>query len=298
MGGYRPLKGYLAALEGLLKKAPATREVTASAPSPVQTDPQEWLAAPEGWFNKLEPALEQAKRENKKVLVLSTGSDWCPPCKNFGRTCLPSEEFKSFAQKNLVLVYIDLPRRKNMPAPQMTYNKKIIYKLDMRRGVPTFAVLDSQGSTMQKFSGFSSTSSFMGRLKSAVQSDLGSFKDKTEQLEAMRSAKITIEGWKVTPEDPMRSLAEFPRKISPGQKIYFYLNYDLPRNMSCRINFHVQGAVCRVSAENLTGKGQCVREVVFTFERLQRAKFMQIVLKNGSTEILYRRLPCNITAAE
>ena len=303
MSGYRPLKNYLEALDGLLRKQPSSqavpvvssREGTAAA---VKKDAQGWLAAPEGWFNKLETALVQARKENKKVLVLATGSDWCPPCKKFGSLCLPSEEFKSFARENLVLVCLDLPRGKNMPADQRAYNRKTISQIGMGGGVPSFAILNAQGEKLSLFTGFSTTDSFMTRLKEAVKMTPEQYKtqieDRRKEVEVLRSAKITVEGWKLTPEDPMRSLAELPRELKRGQQVYFYLNYELPENLPCRIFFLAPGARTRRPGDFLSGKGQFVTTLTFGVGNSTQVRSLLIHLRSKNTGAFYKRIPCNI----
>ena len=101
----------------------------------------------EGWSEDLTKALEQAKKENKAVLVEFTGSDWCPPCIAMRKNVFSKKEFVDAAKKNFVLVEIDLPRgdektkEKNMPLVQK-------YRVD---GFPTVLLLDSDGKEFTRF---------------------------------------------------------------------------------------------------------------------------------------------------
>ena len=302
MSGYRPLQSYMSSLTALTGAAASDNRPAAPAPVPAaKAAAGEFLPAPEGWLNKLEPALVQAKKENKKVLILSTGSDWCPPCKKFGSVCLPSEEFKTFVKANLVPVYLDLPRRKNMPSAQLAYNRNIIAKLGLNRSVPTFAILNSQGETLAQFSGFSSTPAFMTRLKSAINATPRDFKAQTEDrqkaIAALRSAKITIAGWKLTPEDPMHTLAELPETLPARQRVYFYLDYDLPKDLSCKILLTAPGTATRRQNTPLTGKGRIETALTFNSSKVNHVKFLLIYLLSEKANIIYRRIPCNIKLA-
>ena len=71
-------------------------------------------SCPKGWTLDIDAALKQAKAENKKVLLLFTGSDWCGWCIKLKREVLEKNEFKKFAKKNLVLVYFDFPSKKKI----------------------------------------------------------------------------------------------------------------------------------------------------------------------------------------
>ena len=54
-------------------------------------------------------AKELAKKENKQILIILTGSEWCAPCKKMDKRVIENLEFKEYAEKNLVIFLIDLP---------------------------------------------------------------------------------------------------------------------------------------------------------------------------------------------
>ena len=62
------------------------------------------------WENNLENAIQQAKKENKAVLVNFTGSDWCSWCKRLSAEVFQQKEFEDYAKENLVLVMLDFPK--------------------------------------------------------------------------------------------------------------------------------------------------------------------------------------------
>jgi hypothetical protein len=194
-----------------------------------------------------------------------------------------------------VLVFLDLPRRKNMPAEQLNYNRSTIAKIGMGRGVPAFAVLDPQGSKTGFFSGYGSISSFMSRLKAAAAATPQAFKADEEargkRLQQLRNAKISIAGWKSIPEDPMRPLSELPETLRVGQKIYFYLNYELPQGTSCRIILSIPGMGARATQQVVSGKGES--ELRFTCNSARDVKYLLLSLISERKHIVYRRIPCN-----
>lgn len=299
VGGYRPLKNYMAVLGDLVSReaAPGTQ---AAVSAPAAQDAQGWLSAPEGWFNKLEPALEQAKKEKKKVLVLRTGSDWCPPCKKFGSDCLPSTEFKEFARRHLVLVYLDTPRYKSMPPEQKNYNLRTASNIAMGGGVPSFAILDAQGNKTGGFSGYSSKESFFTRLDRAMKSTPQTFKAEEEAKQKYRNlvrrAKISITGWKMAPEDPLRSLEELPETLPAGTKLSFYFDYELPPGLKTSIRLAAPGVVNQVppNEPDAAGQGQIIRHITFRVPTKINSFFLCLFSKEYKLTALYRRIPCNI----
>jgi len=111
-----------------------------------------------GWLTSLETGLEYAKKEKKGVLVLFTGSDWCPPCKKLHHEVLESEDFLKFAKKNLVLVEMDFPRKQKnqLEKEQKIYNNSLKRKFNIR-GFPSVIILDKDGKELERWVGYRST---------------------------------------------------------------------------------------------------------------------------------------------
>ena len=51
------------------------------------------VAADESWTEDIAAAIKTAEKEEKDLLLLYTGSDWCPPCKKLEADILSQEEF-------------------------------------------------------------------------------------------------------------------------------------------------------------------------------------------------------------
>jgi len=109
------------------------------------------------WMTDLAKAQEKAKAENKLVLVDFTGSDWCPPCKALSKNVFSSPEFSEFAKKNLVLVEVDFPRKKEQTEQVKKTNRELAKKHEID-GYPTVLVFDSNGKQLDKKVGYSGAS--------------------------------------------------------------------------------------------------------------------------------------------
>ena len=110
-------------------------------------------SAGEGWLTDLEAAKKQAAKENKAILVDFTGSDWCGFCIKLQKEVFSKEEFKKFAEKNLVLVEIDFPQRKKQPDEVKQANKALAKKYNIE-GYPTIVLLDANGKELKRFEGY------------------------------------------------------------------------------------------------------------------------------------------------
>jgi thiol-disulfide isomerase/thioredoxin len=62
------------------------------------------------WLTDYHAALAAAESTGRPVLALFTGSDWCPHCKTLEHNVFGSEIFRNWAEKNVVLLMIDLPQ--------------------------------------------------------------------------------------------------------------------------------------------------------------------------------------------
>jgi protein disulfide-isomerase len=97
-----------------------------------------------GWSDDYEKALATAKSEKKLVLLDFTGSDWCGWCIMLDKEVFSKPEFKEYATKNLVLLELDFPRKKQMPPEITAQNEKLAMKYGIQ-GFPTVVVFDSSG---------------------------------------------------------------------------------------------------------------------------------------------------------
>ncbi len=82
-------------------------------------------------------AIERAAEEDKDIIFLFTGSDWCPPCKKLESEVLAKKDFLSEASKQYVLVKFDFPRKTEQDADIAKQNKEFA----TRYGVDSFPTL-------------------------------------------------------------------------------------------------------------------------------------------------------------
>ncbi|MBI4027736.1 MAG: thioredoxin family protein [Verrucomicrobia bacterium] len=102
------------------------------------------MAGEEGWLTSHAKALEKAKAENKLLLMDFTGSDWCGWCIRLDKEVFSQKEFKEYAEKNLVLLKLDFPRKKALAASEKKQNSELADKYSIK-GYPTVIVLNAEG---------------------------------------------------------------------------------------------------------------------------------------------------------
>lgn len=102
------------------------------------------LAAKPGWLTSYEEAQKEAKSHQKLLLMDFTGSDWCGWCIMLDKEVFSKPEFKEYADKNLVLLELDFPRMKQMPAETAAQNQRLAMQYQIQ-GFPTVVILDGTG---------------------------------------------------------------------------------------------------------------------------------------------------------
>ncbi len=123
-------------------------------------------AAEPTWLTDLDKAKARAAAEKKHVLINFTGSDWCTFCIKLQKEVFSTPEFAEYAQKHLVLVEIDFPRKKEQQPELKKANKKHQEQYGVT-GYPTLILLDSSGKQVGKKVGYG------GGGLAAVLADLG-----------------------------------------------------------------------------------------------------------------------------
>jgi thioredoxin-related protein len=96
------------------------------------------------WMTDLPKAQAKAKAENKLVMIDFTGSDWCGWCIKLNKEVFSKPEFAEYANKNLVPVEIDFPRKKEQSADLKKANQELQKKYKVE-GYPTVIVLNAEG---------------------------------------------------------------------------------------------------------------------------------------------------------
>ena len=111
------------------------------------------------WKTSLEEAKAEANKENKKILLVFSGSDWCAPCMKLEKNVWKSEVFKKEASEKYVLIKADFPKKKaNQLSSELTENNnKLAEKYNKDGNFPLVVMLDKNGK-VQGMTGFKNIS--------------------------------------------------------------------------------------------------------------------------------------------
>ena len=110
------------------------------------------------WQYDFDKAKKTATAEDKPIIVVFSGSDWCAPCIKLDRNVWQSEAFKKEAS-NWVLVKADFPRKKanELSKEQTEHNRKLADKYNLEGSFPLVVIMDNNGKVIAKM-GFKNVS--------------------------------------------------------------------------------------------------------------------------------------------
>jgi len=119
-----------------------------------------YLFIPTAWLTDFQDAQTQAKQSHKLILLNFAGSDWCAPCIKMTRDIFEQEDFRQYAENNLLLVRADFPRlKKNQLAPdQIAHNEKLAETYNPKGKFPLTLLLDQDGKILKSWDGYSGES--------------------------------------------------------------------------------------------------------------------------------------------
>ena len=94
------------------------------------------------WYTKIGEAHSASKTSNKPIFAFFTGSDWCGWCIKLQKDVFAKEAFISWAKDNVILLELDFPRRKQLPADLKQQNQNLQRVLGVR-GYPTVWIINT-----------------------------------------------------------------------------------------------------------------------------------------------------------
>ena len=158
------------------------------------------------WLTDFDAAKAKAAAEKKPILMFFTGSDWCIWCRRLHEDVLDLDEFKEFADDNLVLLELDFPQEKQLPAELKKQNAELAENFKVE-GYPFTVVLASDGETkLGSFSGYSAE--YIDKIRDILD---GKGKPVTmdelkKQFDYLPDMLVEYEDLKLTKDDLLRQI--------------------------------------------------------------------------------------------
>lgn len=104
----------------------------------------------QSWETDFDKARHLATQENRKIILVFQGSDWCAPCIKLEKEVWRTKEFQEYARKNFVMLQADFPKKKKnkLPSDQEAHNRKLAERYNRNGHFPYVVVMDKNGKVM------------------------------------------------------------------------------------------------------------------------------------------------------
>ena len=98
----------------------------------------------QNWESNFEEAKARATKENKNIILVFSGSDWCAPCMKLDKVVWQSDIFKFDSEKNWVIYKADFPKKKanQLTDEKIKENKQLAEKYNLQGSFPLLVILD------------------------------------------------------------------------------------------------------------------------------------------------------------
>lgn len=107
----------------------------------------------QNWETNFVQSTQKAKEENKPIVVVFQGSDWCAPCIKLDKEIWSSKVFMTYSNENLIMFKADFPRKKanKLSKELQEQNSSLAEKYNMNGYFPYVVVLNSEGKIYGSF---------------------------------------------------------------------------------------------------------------------------------------------------
>ncbi len=104
----------------------------------------------QNWITDFTTAKEEAVKNNKPIILVFQGSDWCAPCIKLDREIWSTEVFKNYSSEHYIMLQADFPRKKkNKLSDKQTESNKQLAEIYNKQGFfPFVVVLDHEGNIL------------------------------------------------------------------------------------------------------------------------------------------------------
>ena len=102
------------------------------------------------WQGSFAEALSGAQVQDKPILLVFAGSDWCAPCIKLDKEVWQSDVFRLHADENYMLYKADFPRKKanQLPEGVAVQNAALAEKYNPKGYFPLVLLLSKDGSIL------------------------------------------------------------------------------------------------------------------------------------------------------
>lgn len=109
-----------------------------------------FLMQAQDWQTDFETAKSLAAEQDKPIILVFQGSDWCAPCIKLNKEIWSSDEFINYSKENYIMLQADFPRKRqnSLSAEQQEKNNALAEKYNKEGYFPLVVVMDKHGKVL------------------------------------------------------------------------------------------------------------------------------------------------------
>ncbi len=103
------------------------------------------------WETDFETAKTLAANQDRNIVLVFSGSDWCAPCIKLERKVWSTNTFIDYAAENFVLLKADFPKKKKnrLPKETIAQNKALAEKYNLEGIFPLVVIMNEKGEVLK-----------------------------------------------------------------------------------------------------------------------------------------------------
>ena len=274
-----------------------------------------WQAGPDKtWQIHYDKALAVAKQQKKQLVVLCVNTDGNTTYNKLKAEVLASNEFKTLAAQKFVLLFIDMPSKKQLPKDQAQHNKAVHDMLKFKNSYPAVKVYNPDGKEVADRLGYSNKSEYNVFLQQAMKKNQPAAKAPAKapakKAPPKKPAPNAQPALKLGPVDKGKNMRiismgtdedgkamYFPQRLVllTGQTVYFQFRCNVPANRTGKIQIHPSTGNYKFVDSGL-GEGDCLLTVGISSVIPQRCTRLNVrMIPIDSNKWLdHRQIPVDI----
>lgn len=102
------------------------------------------------WETDMETAKLKAAEQNRNIVLVFQGSDWCGPCIKLSREVWDTEEFGAYASDHYIMLQADFPKRKKnaLSKEHQAKNNALAEQYNPNGHFPFVVLLNKEGKVL------------------------------------------------------------------------------------------------------------------------------------------------------
>ena len=176
--------------------------------------------------------FRQAVEQDRPILLIFSGSDWCAPCIRFDREVLSDTTVRKFVEEHLLVIRADFPQRKSLPDDLVERNERLAERYNADGEFPRVLLLNPDQSVLALLShSGASPSSFLDEVQRYLPSP-------SPLREFRTSARLMGSGFEFTivAADSLRASRLLQRSVAEVGRIERLLSEWIDTSQTSRLN--------------------------------------------------------------